>query len=79
MFNAYLSLGELGKAIEGRELVKRQREYGFFGASALSVARVAGDLPLIVGHPSHSVGIHIPEAEFALADSREYKFCYLVP
>lgn len=47
MFNAYLSLAELGKAIEGRDIVKRQGDYGFFSSSALAVARVLGDLPLI--------------------------------
>lgn len=47
MFNAYLSLAELGKTIEGRDIVKRQGDYGFFSASALAVARVAGDVPLI--------------------------------
>jgi ATP-binding cassette subfamily G (WHITE) protein 2 (SNQ2) len=47
MFNAYLSLAELGKTIEGRDIVKRQGDYGFFSASALAVARVLGDLPLI--------------------------------
>ncbi|KAM0793564.1 hypothetical protein ACM66B_001000 [Microbotryomycetes sp. NB124-2] len=47
MFNAYLSLAELGKAIEGRDIVKRQGDWGFFGSSALALARVAGDLPLI--------------------------------
>lgn len=48
LFNGYLSLAELGKTLEGRDIVKRQGDYGFFGASALSLARVAGDLPLIV-------------------------------
>ncbi|GAA5873064.1 hypothetical protein JCM3774_000326 [Rhodotorula dairenensis] len=47
MFNAYLSLAELGKAIEGRDIVKRQGDYGFFSAAALAVARVLGDIPLI--------------------------------
>ncbi|KAI5478137.1 ABC drug exporter AtrF [Pseudohyphozyma bogoriensis] len=47
MFNAYLSLAELGKAIEGRAIVKRQSDYGFFRPSALALARIAGDLPLI--------------------------------
>ncbi|GAA5896350.1 uncharacterized protein JCM6883_006876 [Sporobolomyces salmoneus] len=47
MFNAYLSLAELGKTIEGRDIVKRQGDYGFFSSSALAVARVLGDLPLI--------------------------------
>jgi ATP-binding cassette subfamily G (WHITE) protein 2 (SNQ2) len=47
MFNAYLSLAELGKAIEGRDIVRRQGDWGFFGSSALALARVAGDLPLI--------------------------------
>ncbi|GAA6061045.1 hypothetical protein JCM10212_004619 [Sporobolomyces blumeae] len=47
MFNAYLSLAELGKTIEGRDIVKRQGDYGFFSASSLAVARVLGDLPLI--------------------------------
>ena len=47
MFNAYLSLAELGKTIEGRDIVKRQGDYGLFSASALAVARVLGDLPLI--------------------------------
>lgn len=47
MFNAYLSLAELGKAIEGRDIVRRQGDWGFFGSSALALARIAGDLPLI--------------------------------
>ncbi|GAA5828180.1 hypothetical protein JCM11251_002621 [Rhodosporidiobolus azoricus] len=47
MFNAYLSLAELGKTIEGRDIVKRQGDYGFFSAGALAVARVLGDVPLI--------------------------------
>ncbi len=47
MFNAYLSLAELGKAIEGRDIVKRQSDYGFFSAAALALARVAGDIPMI--------------------------------
>jgi ATP-binding cassette subfamily G (WHITE) protein 2 (SNQ2) len=47
MFNAYLSLAELGKTIEGRDIVKRQGDYGFFSAGALAIARVLGDLPLI--------------------------------
>ncbi|GAA5993865.1 hypothetical protein JCM5350_006822 [Sporobolomyces pararoseus] len=47
MFNAYLSLAELGETIEGRDIVKRQGDYGFFSSSALAVARVLGDLPLI--------------------------------
>ncbi|GAA5856240.1 hypothetical protein JCM8547_000835 [Rhodosporidiobolus lusitaniae] len=47
MFNAYLSLAELGKTIEGKDIVKRQGDYGFFSAGALAVARVLGDIPLI--------------------------------
>ncbi|GAA5972654.1 hypothetical protein JCM11641_002957 [Rhodosporidiobolus odoratus] len=47
MFNAYLSLAELGKTLEGRDIVKRQGDYGFFSAGALAVARVLGDIPLI--------------------------------
>ncbi|GAA5997309.1 uncharacterized protein JCM10292_000170 [Rhodotorula paludigena] len=47
MFNAYLSLAELGKTIEGRDIVKRQGDYGFFSSSTLAVARVLGDIPLI--------------------------------
>lgn len=47
MFNAYLCLAELGKTIEGRDIVKRQGDYGFFSASALAIARVLGDIPLI--------------------------------
>ncbi|KAM0755503.1 catalytic activity: RhaA is able to hydrolyze alpha-1 [Meredithblackwellia eburnea MCA 4105] len=47
MFNCYLSLAELGKAIEGREIVRRQADWGFFQSSAVALARVAGDLPLI--------------------------------
>jgi len=47
MFNAYLSLAELGKAIEGRDIAKRQSDYGFFSAAALALARVAGDVPMI--------------------------------
>lgn len=47
MFNAYLSLAELGKAIEGRDIVKRQSDWGFFSTGTVAAARVIGDLPLI--------------------------------
>lgn len=47
MFNCYLALAELGKTLEGRDIVRRQSDWGFFSASALAIARVAGDLPLI--------------------------------
>ncbi|KAK4704462.1 hypothetical protein P7C70_g1739, partial [Phenoliferia sp. Uapishka_3] len=47
MFNCYLCLAELGKTLEGRDIVRRQSDWGFFGASSLALARIAGDLPLI--------------------------------
>ena len=47
MFNCYLALAELGKTLEGRDIVRRQSDWGFFSSSALAIARVAGDLPLI--------------------------------
>ncbi|GAA95733.1 uncharacterized protein L969DRAFT_92858 [Mixia osmundae IAM 14324] len=47
LFNGYLQLAELSNALVGRPIVKRQRQYGFYQASALSLARTVGDLPLI--------------------------------
>lgn len=60
LFNGYLSLAELGKTIEGRDIVKRQGDFGFFGASALALARVAGDLPLIVRRSRVRAGLTGP-------------------
>ncbi|KAF3769587.1 putative ABC transporter [Cryphonectria parasitica EP155] len=47
LFLGWLQLSELMKAVSGRAVVARHREYAFYRPSAVSVARVVMDIPVI--------------------------------
>lgn len=47
LFLGWLQLSELMKAVSGRAVVARHRDYAFYRPSAVSVARVITDLPII--------------------------------
>ncbi|PHH61774.1 hypothetical protein CDD81_7985 [Ophiocordyceps australis] len=47
LFLGWLQLSELIKAVAGRAVIVRQKEYAFYRPSAVSMARVLGDLPLV--------------------------------
>lgn len=48
LFLGWLQLTELMKAISGRVVIARHREYAFYRPSAVSVARALADFPLIL-------------------------------
>jgi ABC-type multidrug transport system ATPase subunit/ABC-type multidrug transport system permease subunit len=48
LFLGWLQLAELMKAVSGRAVVKRHDDYAFYRPSAVSVARVVQDLPLLL-------------------------------
>lgn len=48
LFLGWLQLSELMKAVSGREVVKRHKEYAFYRPSAVSLARVVQDFPLLL-------------------------------
>ncbi|KAH7132480.1 ABC drug exporter AtrF [Dendryphion nanum] len=48
LFLGWLQLSELMKAVSGRAVVKRHDEYAFYRPSAVSVARVVQDFPLLL-------------------------------
>lgn len=48
LFLGWLQLGELMKAVSGRVVVARHKEYAFYRPSAVSIARVVTDLPLLL-------------------------------
>ncbi|KAF2746585.1 putative ABC transporter [Sporormia fimetaria CBS 119925] len=48
LFLGWLQLSELMKAVSGRGVVKRHAEYAFYRPSAVSVARVVQDFPLLL-------------------------------
>ncbi|TIA07748.1 putative ABC transporter [Aureobasidium pullulans] len=48
LFLGWLQLTELMKAVSGRAVVARQKEYAFYRPSAVSVARVIADFPVIL-------------------------------
>ncbi|KAG9518358.1 putative ABC transporter, partial [Aureobasidium melanogenum] len=48
LFLGWLQLTELMKAVSGRAVVARQKEYAFYRPSAVSVARVMADFPVIL-------------------------------
>lgn len=48
LFLGWLQLTELMKAISGRVVVARHRDYAFYRPSAVAIARVIADLPLIL-------------------------------
>lgn len=47
LFIGWLQLSELMKAVTGRGVVQRQKDYAFYRPSAVSLARVLVDLPVI--------------------------------
>lgn len=47
LFLGWLQLSELMKAVSGREVVKRHEDYAFYRPSAVSLARVLQDFPLL--------------------------------
>ncbi len=48
LFLGWLQLTELMKAVSGRVVVARHKEYAFYRPSAVSIARVITDLPLLI-------------------------------
>ncbi|KAF2108995.1 ABC drug exporter AtrF [Lophiotrema nucula] len=48
LFLGWLQLSELMKAVSGRAVVKRHEDYAFYRPSAVSVARVVQDFPLLI-------------------------------
>lgn len=48
LFLGWLQLTELMKAVGGRAVVARHRDYAFYRPSAVSIARVVTDIPLIL-------------------------------
>ncbi len=47
VFLGWLQMSELGKAVSGREVVARHEDYAFYRPSAVAVARVVFDLPVV--------------------------------
>jgi ATP-binding cassette subfamily G (WHITE) protein 2 (SNQ2) len=48
LFLGWLQLSELMKAVSGRDVVKRHEDYAFYRPSAVVIARVVQDLPLLL-------------------------------
>ena len=48
LFLGWLQLTELMKAVSGRVVIQRHKDYAFYRPSAVSIARVITDLPLIL-------------------------------
>lgn len=48
LFLGWLQLSELMKAVSGRAVVARHKEYAFYRPSAVSIARVVTDLPMLL-------------------------------
>lgn len=48
LFLGWLQLSELMKAVSGRAVVKRHADYAFYRPSAVSIARVVQDFPLLL-------------------------------
>jgi ATP-binding cassette subfamily G (WHITE) protein 2 (SNQ2) len=48
LFLGWLQLSELMKAVSGRDVVKRHEDFAFYHPSAVSIARVLQDFPLLL-------------------------------
>lgn len=48
IFLGWLQLGELMRAVSGRNVIQRHKEYAFYRPSAVSIARVITDFPMIL-------------------------------
>ncbi|KAI2609057.1 ABC-2 type transporter-domain-containing protein [Hypoxylon fragiforme] len=47
IFLGWLQLSELSKAVAGRDIAARHRDYAFYRPSAVSIARVIHDIPVV--------------------------------
>ncbi len=50
LFLGWLQLTELMKAVSGRVVIARHKDYAFYRPSAVTLARVVADFPLILGN-----------------------------
>ncbi|KJZ70229.1 hypothetical protein HIM_10377 [Hirsutella minnesotensis 3608] len=48
LFLGWLQLSELSKAVSGRAVIERHREYSFYRPSAVNLARVLADFPMVL-------------------------------
>ncbi|KAF4509379.1 hypothetical protein G6O67_003555 [Ophiocordyceps sinensis] len=48
LFLGWLQLSELAKAVSGRAVILRQKEYAFYRPSAVNLARVLADFPMLL-------------------------------
>ncbi|XP_044717671.1 ABC-2 type transporter domain-containing protein [Hirsutella rhossiliensis] len=48
LFLGWLQLSELAKAVSGRSVILRQKDYAFYRPSAVNLARVLADFPMLV-------------------------------
>jgi ATP-binding cassette subfamily G (WHITE) protein 2 (SNQ2) len=48
LFLGWLQLGELMKAVSGRRIIARHRDYAFYHPSGVAIARVLQDIPLLL-------------------------------
>ncbi|KAK2616259.1 ATP-binding cassette transporter snq2 [Conoideocrella luteorostrata] len=48
LFLGWLQLSELMKAVSGRAIIERHSDYAFYRPSAVSLARVLADLPMLI-------------------------------
>jgi ATP-binding cassette, subfamily G (WHITE), member 2, SNQ2 len=48
LFLGWLQLSELMKAVSGRAVVARHKDYAFYSPSAVSVARIVADFPVVL-------------------------------
>ena len=48
LFLGWLQLSELMKAVSGRDVITRHNDYAFYRPSAVSLARVLSDLPMLI-------------------------------
>lgn len=48
LFLGWLQLSELMKAVSGRDVVKRHEDFAFYHPSAVSIARVLQDFPMLL-------------------------------
>jgi len=47
VFLAWMQLAELGKAVSGRTVISRHKDYAFYRPAVVSLARVVMDLPFV--------------------------------
>jgi len=60
LFLGWLQLAELMKAVSGRVVVARHKDYAFYRPSAVSVARVVVDFPMILAQVIPFVSAECP-------------------